>query len=64
MNKGENRNKRKKFVQKAFNDPKLAADELRSMADGLEECKNTSDLIFALTEILFVSDSTIFRDIS
>jgi len=63
MAKSKNEN-RKELVEIALKSPKVAADQLRAMADGLEQCKNTSDIVFALSEIYGVSERTIFRDLS
>lgn len=52
---------RGKFCETAMNDPKKAAEELRSMAIGLESCKYTSDKITALSTIFAVSERTIER---
>jgi hypothetical protein len=46
-----------------MNDKKKAADQLRSMATGLENCRNTSDVIRALCEIFAVSERTVFNDL-
>jgi hypothetical protein len=54
---------RSRFCQLAINDNKAAAAELKDMATGLANCRNTSDVIAALTEIFAVSERTIFRDI-
>jgi len=56
-------NKRSNFCQLAMQDQKKAANELRSLATGLENCRNTSDVINALCEIFQVSERTIFRDL-
>lgn len=64
MKRGEGKSKRAKFVQMAIQDPERAAKELRYMAEGLGNCKNTSDIIFALEEIFCVSERTIFRDLT
>lgn len=63
MRRGEGKKSREKLVQLAFKDNKEAADQIRCLADGLENCKNTSDIIFALTEIFCVSEATVFRDL-
>lgn len=51
------------FCQGALADNKMAAKKLRDMATGLENCNNTSDVIYALQSILYVSERTIFRDL-
>jgi hypothetical protein len=63
MKRGTGKEKRSKFVRTAIQDPGKAARELTEMAKGLENCKNTSDIIFALCEIFCVSERTIFRDL-
>jgi hypothetical protein len=59
----EKKNNRVRFVNVAINDPKKAATKLRQMANGLSNCENTSDVIYALSEIFAVSERTILRDI-
>lgn len=54
---------RSDFCKLAFNNPKEAATKLRSMATGLENCRNTSDTIYALMSIFAVSERTIFNDL-
>jgi len=54
---------RARFCQLALRDNKKAAEELRVMATGLENCRNTSDIVNALTTIFSVSEKTVFRDI-
>jgi len=63
MAKSKNDNRRE-LVELAMKSTALAAKQLRAMADGLEQCKNTSDIVFALSEIYGVSERTIFRDLS
>jgi len=55
--------KRSEFCQLALRDNKEAAKELHSMAKGLENCRNTSDVIFALQNVFAVSERTIFNDL-
>lgn len=55
--------KRSAFCQLALKDQGKAAKELRDLATGLENCRNTSDVINALSSILHVSERTIFRDL-
>ena len=45
--------KRKEFVKLAINHPEKAAEKLRGQARGLANCKKTSDVIYALSEIFF-----------
>ena len=53
---------RSDFCKLALKDPKKAADKLRSMANGLENCRNTSDTVYALQNIFAVGERTIFSD--
>ena len=54
---------RAKFCQLALQNPKKAADKMRDLATGLENCRNTSDIVNALKVIFDVSERTILRDI-
>jgi len=54
---------RAKFCQLALKNNKLAAKQLRFLANGLENCRNTSDVINALQTIFCVSERTIFNDL-
>lgn len=54
---------RSKFCKTAIANPKKAADDLRQLATGLENCRNTSDVINALTQIFAVSERTVFNDL-
>jgi len=51
------------FVQKCIDDPKTGAETLRRLADELEANKKTSDTINTLKKVLFISETTIYRDI-
>jgi len=55
--------KRSKFCQLALKDHKQAAAQLRTLATGLENCRNTTDIIKALCEIFAVSEQTICNDL-
>ena len=55
--------KRSNFAKLAFKEPEKAADKLRLWAVGLENCRTTNDLKYALGEILFLSEKTIERDL-
>ena len=55
---------RANLVQLAITDHKKAAEKLREMATGLENTRNTSDVVYALTQIFCVSERTILRDIT
>lgn len=64
MNKSDKQLKRRaKFVQKAIKSPKSAARELRDISFSLGETKNTTDTIYALSELFCVSETTILRDL-
>ena len=54
---------RSEFCQLAITEPKQAAQDLKDIATGLENCRNTSDTIKALCEIFKVSERTIFNDL-
>lgn len=54
---------RQRFCKLALKDQGKAAGELRSLANGLENCRNTSDIVYALQNIFAVSERTIFNDL-
>lgn len=54
---------RSQFCKLAISNPKTAAVQLRDLATGLENCRNTSDTINALCQIFAVSERTIFNDL-
>ena len=56
--------KRSKFCQLAMTDQKEAARQLKDLAIGLENCRNTQDTVNALCEIFAVSERTIFNDLA
>jgi len=63
MRKNEKQLKaRKDFVSTAFMNKKEAAEKLRLAALGIENCRTTQDIVFALEEILFLSERTIYND--
>lgn len=63
MKKDENQLKqRRQFVKTALNDPKAAAKVLRRKAKGLENCRNTTDTVEALKDILYLKEGQIFID--
>lgn len=53
---------RSRFCKLALTKPKQAAQELRDLATGLENCKNIADTVQALKTIFAVSERTIFND--
>lgn len=50
------------FVKLAINNPEKGAEKLHELANGLANTKTTADIIYALTQILGVSERTIIRD--
>lgn len=60
----EQKTGRKQFVSLAINSPKEAAKVLCQKAKGLENCRTTMDSVYALQDILYLSEVTIFRDLS
>jgi len=63
MNRGNNAKLRAAFCKNALNDQKAAAKELKDMAKGLEHCRNTDDVVNALSQIFACSERTIYRDL-
>jgi hypothetical protein len=64
MNRNETLlNKRKRFVKLASESPQKASELLEQEALALRKCKNTNDLIFALSQIFCVSEATITKDL-
>jgi hypothetical protein len=55
--------KRADFVQAAFKNPKEGAKILHAMAEGLGNTKTSSDTVYALSQILYISERTIVRDL-
>lgn len=55
---------RRRFVQTAIESPSQAAAILRNAARRLEKAENTSQAIQEVASILYVSESTIFKDIT
>ena len=55
--------KRSDFCKIALNDKKQAANLLKDIAIGLENCKYSQDIIIALSEIFAVSIRTIENDL-
>ncbi len=64
MTTEELKKKRAKFVQLAIKDKSKAAKDLREIAYGLGYARKKSDVIYALSQIFCVSESTIRRDIN
>lgn len=64
MNRNESLlTKRKKFVKLANENPQKASELLQQEALALNKCKNTSDVLFALSQIFCVSEATITKDL-
>lgn len=55
---------RSEFCKLALQDKKKAAARLRDMAEGLENCRTTSDITYALCNIFAVSERTVMRDMT
>ena len=64
MSRGEGNDNGERISRLAIDSPEKAAEELRNLADALAECRNKSDITFALSEIFCVSERTIYRDMS
>lgn len=54
---------RMNFVKLSVNDPKKGEQKLIELAKGLGNTKSMNDTVYALTQILGVSDKTIMRDL-
>lgn len=63
MKRGEGLERREKFCKLALCEPKKAAAQLKDLATGLENCRNTADTIRALQEICFVGERTLWNDL-
>lgn len=55
--------KRSDFIKLANENPKKASEILKFQAMALESCKVTNDIVFALSEIFFLHESTVYRDL-
>jgi len=56
--------KRGEFISLSLSDNKAAAARLSQQAKSLANARNTTDTVRVLKEILYISEATIFRDIS
>ena len=56
--------KRKEFVQEVINEPEKALKELEEKIKSAKHCRNSSDRIYFLSELLFLSTRTIERDLT
>lgn len=54
---------RAEFIRQAFNDSQAAAASAARMARKLRRAKNTTQVVQALSEMLYISEATIFREI-
>jgi len=54
---------RANFCKTAIQNNKIASKQLIDLAIGLENCRNTSDTILALSQIFAVSERTILNDL-
>lgn len=55
--------RRTEFVQSTLKNPEEGARRLRDLALSLENTNTSSDVIYALSQILYVSERTIERDL-
>lgn len=55
--------KRQSFVQLCRSQPKEGAEYLRAIANEIEQCKKTPDIIKCLEKVLFLHEKTIYRDL-
>jgi len=55
--------KRQEFIQLAINSPRQAAARLKTLALRLENSRNTTERTELLSEILHLSETTIYRDL-
>lgn len=51
------------FVHLAFSNPEMAAKKLHSLANALANCRKSKDVVYALEEILFIKERTIYNDL-
>lgn len=64
MKKNEEQNRdRAEFIKLTLNDSKAAARQLKEMATRLERARTTSDRVSIVADLLYVSESTIFREL-
>ena len=64
MNRDEKlMNKRRKFVTLAFTNPIRASNMLRTNARRLDQAKTIVEKVKILTEVLYLSEATIYRDV-
>lgn len=55
--------KRNEFIKEAMTNPKDAGMNLIIKGVGLMNCKNTTDTVYALQDILYLSEQTIFTEL-
>lgn len=51
------------FVQLCVDNPKEGEKSLKRMASKLGKCKNTNETLECLSDIMFISQSTLYRDL-
>ena len=56
-------NGRKGLVELAFTDKKQAVEYLRKAANTLESCDTTSQIMYCLSDVLFLTPNTLYRDL-
>ena len=54
--------KRSDFIKLTINNPQKGAEVLKAQARKLEKCKGVTETVNNLSDILFVTDRTVFRD--
>lgn len=54
--------KREDFVKIAINNPKKGAKILEEAAQKLRSCKNVTKTAEVISDTIFISDRTVFRD--
>jgi len=54
---------RKAFVQLCIENPKEGANYLHNIANQIEQSKKTSVVIGCLKKVLFLADTTLYRDL-
>ena len=56
------KNKRKKIIKLAIDNPKLAINQINDEVQALSNCNTKMDLIFALSQFFCISESTVEKD--
>lgn len=55
--------KRQAFVKLCRSNPMEGAEYLRKIADKIEQSKKTSNIVKCLKDVLFLHETTIYRDL-